>query len=85
MQNPWKAPDASRQRQRHQIIHKAKDGKGSLPVVAFHETSSKVHMKYTQEKKGQWEELGGMVGLLDCFVPVPTVCQLPIIDREVKG
>lgn len=53
MQHPWKASDASHWRQRHQIIHKSKDGKGNLLVVVSHKTSPKVLMEHAQEKKQQ--------------------------------
>lgn len=59
------------------MFHKAKDAKGSRPVVAFHETSPKVLWSILR-KKG--EEAGGMVGILDCLVLVGMVYQFPIID-----
>lgn len=51
------------------MFHKAKAGKGSLPVVAFHVT--KRSCGAYSGKKG--EELGGVVGILDCFVLVHMV------------
>lgn len=71
-EHPWKASYASCQRCEHQIFHKVKDGKGSLPVVAFLETSPKVPVEHTQEKRGRAWWHGGNFGLFcSCLHGIP--------------
>lgn len=54
------------------MFHKAKDGKGSRPVVAFHETSPKVPVEHTQEKRGRGWWHGGNFGLpCTCWHGIP--------------
>lgn len=54
------------------MFHKAKDAEGSRPVVAFHETSPKVPVEHTQEKRGRGWWHGGNFGLpCTCWHGIP--------------